>query len=166
MILLIGYGNRLRQDDGLGPALLDLAGARFAAPDLCTFEQQQLVPELAAELAAPGVTAALFLDAAPADAATPPGMVTVRQLLPTVDGSPLGHQLAPEELLTVARVLYGATPAAWLVTVAGENFGYGGELSAAVRSGLDEALAVVGTLLATIRGGAPATARSAGSRPG
>lgn len=166
MILLIGYGNRLRRDDGLGPALLELAGARFAAPDLCGIELQQLVPELAAELAAPGVTAALFLDAAPAAAATPPGTVTVRPLLPAVDGSPLGHQLAPEELLTLARALYGATPAAWLVTVAGEDFGYGGELSAAVRGGLDEALAGIGTLLTTIREGAPATARSAESRPG
>ena len=60
-VLVIGYGNTLRGDDGIGPAV---AGEidRLAVPGVRVIVVHQLTPELAADLAA--CRRAVFIDAA------------------------------------------------------------------------------------------------------
>ncbi|MEZ4766952.1 MAG: hypothetical protein R2844_00805 [Caldilineales bacterium] len=64
MILIIAYGNSLREDDGAGLVLaekLEPLLRRFAV-DARRIETQQLLPELAAEIAASQPHAVVFVD--------------------------------------------------------------------------------------------------------
>ncbi|WP_084201434.1 hydrogenase maturation protease [Geobacter pickeringii] len=147
MVLLIGYGNVLRRDDGAGVALVR-AVAGGAGDGVRVIEVPQLFPELAEELAAPGLTGAIFCDARPGTA--PDGEpVRLGRVSPAVGGSSLGHHGSPEEILAIAGALYGAAPPAWIVTVAGYDFGHGEGFSAAVRDALATAEEMVRALIAT-----------------
>ncbi len=60
-LLVIGYGNPLRGDDGVGPAVSG-AIAVLGLPGVRALSVHQLTPELAAEAA--GARVAVFVDAA------------------------------------------------------------------------------------------------------
>lgn len=133
-ILVIGYGNSLRGDDGAGwHAAASLAGdPRLAGADVLA--RHQLTPELAEDLAHARLV--VLVDACGGGA---PGTVSVRRVEP---GSPLApalsHNLDPAALVGLAQTLYGASPPVFLVTVTGAFFGYGDQLSPAVRRALPE----------------------------
>ena len=57
MILVIGYGNELRRDDGLGPRV----AASLAGPGVRALAVRQLTPELAEEVATARLV--VFVDA-------------------------------------------------------------------------------------------------------
>jgi hydrogenase maturation protease len=121
-ILLIGYGNELRADDGAGPVVVrELAASEPAAESVVV---HQLLPELAERLAA--VRFVVFVDAglAPADAE-----VDVRRIEPAPVPVPLGHVADPRSLLALTHRLHGRVPEAWQVTVPGQDFGLGQNLS-------------------------------------
>lgn len=131
MILLVGCGNPLRRDDGAGPLLVRLVARRARRADLRTLICHQLTPEIALDLSSPQVTAAIFADAS-VDTA-------LRGIIPLREGpspSHLGHHLSPAALLTLASALYGRRPPAWLVTVPGEDFGFGRGVGRKTRSEL------------------------------
>ena len=130
MILLIGYGNPLRRDDGAGPALAGMLEARGGRNDLRVITVHQLVPELAQDLAAVDVTAVLFLNASVSGctgcaAVTIQPLGGVRPLPPPV----FGHQFSPAELHCYAELLRGTVLPAWQITIPGVDFGYGEGLS-------------------------------------
>jgi hydrogenase maturation protease len=122
-VLLIGYGNTLRGDDGLGPHTV-AAVAALALPGVRTRIVQQLLPELAAELAE--VRCAIFVDArlAPAD-----DTLQVTTIGPGPAAAVMAHTGDPRNLLALAQTLYGRAPEAWLVTVPGRDFDLGERLS-------------------------------------
>lgn len=129
MILLIGYGNELCGDDGLGPwAAQQLAGAG-PYPNFETLALRQLTPELAEPISR--ASAVIFVDAAEG---SPAGQIDCRELSPTrgAQGA-FTHHAGPEELLESARYLYGHCPPAWLYTVNGVSFDLGAPFSAPVR---------------------------------
>ncbi len=140
--LIIGYGDTLRSDDGAGPRVAEL----FAATDgVAVRIRGQLVPELADDMR--GRDVVVFVDAA---AKLAPGAVAVRPLTttdaPTAPG--LTHHASPEGLLLIAERLYGARPAAFLVTIGAASFGLGEDLSPPVAAALPEAAALVRRLVA------------------
>jgi hydrogenase maturation protease len=142
MLLVIGYGNVLRQDDGAGPALAarlsDALAARGAAARLVL--THQLVPELALDVMAGDVAAVLFVDARVAADA---GDTAVRvEPVPTdVAPSPsLGHHTGPAVVLAYCAALGSPIPPAWLVTAPGFAFDFGEGLSTAASAALDTAL--------------------------
>jgi len=94
-ILIVGYGNPLRHDDGAGRDVADALWARRdRAPELARASfswAHQLTPELAADLA--DVELAVFLDAA-ADGQAP-GAVTVRYLGPEAVSPGRRHPSGP-----------------------------------------------------------------------
>ncbi|MGA7828728.1 MAG: hydrogenase [Geobacteraceae bacterium] len=128
MIMLIGYGNHLRRDDGAGPALARMIEAWSGPADLKVITPHQLVPELAENLATSDVTAVLFLDASIGDCE---GKVLVSiNPLKAGSGSPsLGHFFSAADLLCYTELLRGSSLPAWQVTVPGIDFGYGEGLS-------------------------------------
>lgn len=130
MILLIGYGNPLRRDDGAGPALAGMLEARGGRNDLRVITVHQLVPELAQDLAAVDVAAVLFLDAS-VGGCTGCTAVTIQPLGGVRPSPPpiLGHQFSPAALLCYAELLRGAALPAWQITIPGIDFGYGEGLS-------------------------------------
>lgn len=117
MDLVIGIGNTLRQDDGLGPHVV---ATLSSSPGVKTLSVHQLGPELAGDLAE--AERVLFVDA----------HRNARDLaLSPVKESPVptGHALSPGGLLELTRALYGRAPLAFLLTAPGTAFGFGEALS-------------------------------------
>jgi hydrogenase maturation protease len=114
-ILLIGYGNPARGDDGLGPALAREIAARD--PGGVTIEwPYHLQVEDAATIAAHDLV--VFADAD----ATGPAPFTCRPVEPAGGPSWTTHALAPAAVLALARDVFDATPAAVLLGVRGYDF--------------------------------------------
>lgn len=142
--LVIGIGNPLRGDDGVG-ALLAEQAAVFTAADpagpVAVRSVQQLTPELAEELAQ--LDAVLFIDAWLA----PLGAVPQLQPLSPVGAAPGtsagSHRLEPAALLAVSQALYGRAPAAHRLLVPGHAFEHGTALSPAVQAALPQARALL-----------------------
>ena len=145
--LLIGWGNGLRQDDGVGGAIAAAAG-RWELPSLEVIERTQLTPELAPQLAA--ARRVLFVDAEP-QAAAGPGGWRLEPLLPTAaepadaanSAGLFSHHASAGQLLRLAATLYGRRPPAWQLLVAAHGFGFSTRLSPATEAVLGEVLAAV-----------------------
>ena len=132
--LVIGIGNPLRGDDGVGALLAEQAGGRSV---------HQLTPELAAELAE--LEAVLFIDAWLAPAGGPPQLVEV---IPAGAGAPDTHRLESAQLLAISQALYGRAPAACLLQVPAHAFEHGNTLSAQLQAALPQAQALMQDWLA------------------
>jgi hydrogenase maturation protease len=131
-LLLIGFGNELRGDDGAGcrvaRRLQGCLGRRLGRSAVVL-----VVPQLLPELAEPIGRARLviFVDAS---CLLSPGQVRRSQLRAgTGAGSSLAHHQSVQTLLGMARALYGRAPSAWLYAIGGGCFGYQTDLSAAAR---------------------------------
>src|SRR5690349_20917952 len=115
-LLVIGYGNELRRDDGVGPRAAR-AVAAWRLPGVEGVAAHQLTPELAGLIGeAEGV---VFVDGGPHDAVRAPPMEPGRA------DQVLGHTGEPYELLALAEALYGRRPGAWLITLPAPQLGYG-----------------------------------------
>ena len=143
MILIIAYGNDLREDDGAGLVLAEQLASVWQIKGLTvqSVAVQQLALELAADIAGEDVTAVIFVDTrmttSPFDLS-----VAVVPLQPGTELSPsMGHHVQPNVLLAYAQALYvtETVPPAWLVTVPGTRFGYGETISDVALSAIREA---------------------------
>jgi len=136
MVLVIAYGNPLRQDDGAGWRVAERVQqlARHA-PHIQVLACHQLTPELADLLAT--ARQAFFVDASLEGA---PGFVDVRPIAPSPHASAFDiHCFGPADLLATTQALFDAQPSSFLVTITGQDFGYGEQLSAPVEDALDRA---------------------------
>ena len=122
-ILIIGYGNGLRGDDGAGP----LAARELRRRGLAARDVHQLTPELAEALSR--VALAVFIDAG-ADLA--PGQVRAVTVAEG-DRAPVDHHATPGGLLRLSREVYGRAPHAVLITIGGASYECGSRLSSAAR---------------------------------
>lgn len=136
-VLVIGYGNPQRGDDGVAWKVLDSLddGTSRAGALLLQLERvHQLVPELAE--AASRAQGVIFVDAR---ADREPGDVSCEAVGPGVGDAALAHVLSPQTVLLYAERLFGQAPRAALVTVAGSAFGHGVAISPAVRRAIPRA---------------------------
>jgi hydrogenase maturation protease len=131
--LVIGIGNSLRGDDGVGALLAEQVGGRSV---------QQLTPELAAELAE--LEEVLFIDAWLAPAGAAPRITAISPAA----GAAESHRLEPAQLLAISQVLYGWAPAAHLLQVPATLFEHGNALSAELQAALPQAQALTQCWLA------------------
>lgn len=132
-LLVIGYGNTLRSDDGVGPKV---AGAleQLHLPGVEVLVCGLLTPELADPIAAAGTV--VFVDAA-VDA---PREVQLRQLAPAESSQIMAHAADPRTLLAVARDVFGHAPEAWWLTIPAESMAIGEEFSELARRGVQTAI--------------------------
>lgn len=140
-ILVIGYGNKLRGDDGLGPRVVEeIALANY--PGLRVRSVCQLVPELAAEVAEARIV--IFVDALadPSRAAVQLAPVEIEEI---TDWST--HTADPRTLLALTRAVYRRAPEAWWLTVPGRNFDVGEGLSSVAEENLRQAIARITKLI-------------------
>jgi len=108
--VVIGIGNPLRQDDGLGWRAAGLLEAKLKTGAAAIHVCHQLTPEFAAKLA--NTSLAIFLDAS---VDQPPGETRQLQIQP--DGQYTNsHHLTPQKLLSLTRDVYGAAPPAVLIS--------------------------------------------------
>jgi hydrogenase maturation protease len=132
-LLVIGYGNTLRSDDGVGPRVAD-AVAALVLPDVRALAVPLLTPELADPVSQARVV--ILVDAA-VDA---PREVQLRKLAPADTSQIMAHSASPATLLALARDVFGYAPEAWLLTIPAENIGIGEEISVFTRRGLQTAI--------------------------
>jgi hydrogenase maturation protease len=136
--LVLGYGNPLRGDDGVGWQAAILV-ARELEETVEVLARHQLTPELAETLSQ--MDRVIFIDAA---CEGTPGEVCCRQLAcQWGGGQSFTHHVAPADLLATAQALYGHAPEGYLVTVNGASFGYTEALSPVVSAALPQVLAQV-----------------------
>ena len=156
--LVVGYGNLLRADDGLGWIVAQQLSASPLPGNARVIAAHQLTPELAEPIG--DARLVVFVDARAGDH---PGRVDCRVIAPASAGAlALSHDVDPPSLLEMARLLYGGRPAAVAISVDGADFGYGTVPSAVVQAAIPEVVRQVRTILAD----GPAAIREAdGGRP-
>ena len=132
-LLVIGYGNTLRSDDGVGPKVAEETAA-LALPGVRALACALLTPELAEPVSQAATV--VFVDAA----VDTPREVQMRKLAPAESSQIIAHAATPAILLALARDVFGHTPQAWLLTIPVEELGIGEELSATARRGFATAL--------------------------
>ncbi len=142
-VLIVGYGNPLRGDDGVGPEVARRLAAEFQDPDIEVLTELQLKPELAELMSRAEI--AIFIDARAGDQ---PGEVRIEEVRPGEPERTFSHQFAPPMLLMTAQVLYSRIPRTFLVSVGGQNFELSEGLSEAVQRAIPEVLATVRRLIA------------------
>ncbi len=135
-LLVIGYGNTLRSDDGVGPRVAEEIAA-LRLPGVSTLVAGLLTPELADPIAKAGRV--VFVDAA----AEAPGEVRLRELAPAESSQIMAHAADARTLLALARDVFGHAPKAWLLTIPAREMGFGEKLSSDARRGADEAVAQI-----------------------
>ncbi|HXK58966.1 MAG TPA: hydrogenase maturation protease [Acidobacteriota bacterium] len=150
-VLIVGYGNPLRGDDGVGPEIARRLGAELQDPDIEILTELQPRPELAELMSQSQLT--IFIDAS---AESQPGEIRVEEVRPPeTPHQRFTHQFAPPMLLTTAKVLYGRIPRTYLVSIGGERFELSEGLSDAVHQAIPKAIEAV-RRLATPDGCLPA----------
>jgi hydrogenase maturation protease len=132
-LLVIGYGNTLRRDDGVGPRVAD-AVAALALPGVHALACPLLTPELADPVSQARVV--IFVDAA-VDA---PREVQMRKLAAAGTSQIMAHAASPATLLALARDVFGHVPEAWWLTIPAEDLGIGEELSPLAQRGFEIAV--------------------------
>jgi hydrogenase maturation protease len=139
-ILIIGYGNTLRNDDGVGVRTAEAIETKNW-PDTRVITTHQLTPELAEDIA--GVDRVIFVDATLSECVD-----TRLQSLEIPTGWRFfGHAETPESLLAFTRSIYEKTPLAYGVYIPAVNCEFGEELSDVTRQGMDQAIALIETLI-------------------
>jgi hydrogenase maturation protease len=116
-VLVIGYGNPLRGDDGLGWEVAEGLSRQNRSTALAVLPCLQLTPELASPISAAGMV--LFVDASQEGA---PGEFRCTEVHPGSIDFGFTHNLTPAGLLALARELFGVCPPAYLLTICGHSF--------------------------------------------
>jgi len=120
-ILLIGYGNPGRLDDGLGPALAStFQGLELS--NLTVESNYQLNVEDAAQIAEHDVV--IFADAS-TDAEPPFTFTPVEAERGELSFS--SHSVSAPQLLGMTEELFGKKPEAWMLAIRGVDFNEFGE---------------------------------------
>jgi hydrogenase maturation protease len=132
-VLIIGYGNPLRTDDGCGHAALQALRQRLADQPVHFLELHQLTPEIAFDMSR--VERVIFIDASQEGR---PGTVHVQTIQRIRSCNANTHEATPEGLLDACARWYSAEPTAVLCSISGASFELGESLSPAVQSALPE----------------------------
>ena len=159
-VLVVGYGNPLRSDDGVGPVVAEhlACDPRFAGADVRA--ERQLTPELALDASRSWLL--VLVDAAEGVAA---GEVVIRELglsgsaaaegglAGRIDegGPPLTHHVDPAALLGLAAELWGAAPRTLLVGIGPGSLELGEEFTPEVEAAGPRAIEAVADAMAALR---------------
>ena len=125
-VLVIGYGNTLRGDDGVGPRVAEAVG-NLGLPGVRTLICPLLTPELADPISR--AQTVVFVDAA-VDA---PREIQWRKLAPKASSQLMAHAADPRTMLALARDVFGRVPEAWWLTIPAVELDFCEELSPAVQ---------------------------------
>ncbi|MDX2256396.1 MAG: hypothetical protein NW214_12845 [Pseudanabaenaceae cyanobacterium bins.39] len=150
-ILVIGYGNSLRSDDGAGCRVADIV-ASWELPYVRSLTVHQLTPELAEPISQAEL--AIFVDACmdaspqlrrvrkPQKALQVQKIVISREMESGANPNfvSVGHVVDPRSLLSLAEQIYGKTPVAYALLLPAVNWEFGEQLSAVTRKSIDQAV--------------------------
>ena len=136
-LLILGYGNPDRQDDGVAWHVLRAITCRLGYPTPVSYVDEfpecaqigfefhlQLTPEMAEDIHA--YEYVCFLDAHTGNIPEPVRLIPVES---EFQASPFTHHLTPQSLLSICDTLYGNKPEATLLSVRGYHFDLSQQLS-------------------------------------
>lgn len=143
--LIIGIGNPLRSDDGLGWAVAEqLSQDGDLGNDIHMVHQ--LTPELTQWMATADLV--VMIDA---NHEGEPGELRTRSVSPCAQPGAVGtHHTTPEELAALTTGLYGYCPPVVIVTMTGANFSLGEQLSPLVAQKLPLASEAIRQVCSTL----------------
>lgn len=150
-VLVVGYGNPLRSDDGVGWQVAGRLAAdpRFAGCEV--LQRHQLTPELALDISR--VELVVLVDAR--SGVAPGSVVVERTVAPAgaadVRASNWSHHLGPAGLIRLAVELYGRSGELVVVGVGVESMEIGERLSPAVEASLDRVGDTIAELISAWR---------------
>jgi hydrogenase maturation protease len=142
--LVVGYGNPLRSDDGVGPVIAGRLATdpRFAGT--VVLQRHQLTPELALD-----VSRADLVVLVDARSAAPAGSVAIERVdRASADGTTWSHHLGPASLVGLAGELYGRVAEVHVVSVGVGSLEVGEGLSPAVEAAVPGAIDAIAGLIA------------------
>lgn len=150
-VLVVGYGNGLRSDDGVGRVVAERLADDPRLAGATVLSLHQLAPELAIDISRASVV--VLVDAALGGR---PGTITIGRLeaagpsSPTPSTTSFTHHLDAASLVGLATGLFGGDPTVHLVTIAAATMEVGDRLSPAVMAALPRAVqAIVDLTLGT-----------------
>lgn len=134
-VLILGYGNTLRGDDGIGWRAAEMLSASDLGEGVEVRALHQLAPELADCLVT--VRRVLFVDATRRGEV---GEVCYRRVEPDAGDAGFTHQVTPSTLLALTRQLHCSAPEAFEVSLCGESFDLSDDLSPRVAAAMPKLL--------------------------
>jgi hydrogenase maturation protease len=136
-LLLIGYGNPDREDDGVAWHILRALTIKLGLLPPASYEDEfpesaqidfafylQLTPEMAEDVSA--YQYVCFIDAHTGNIPQPVRLIDVES---EFQNSPFTHHLTPQSLISMCETIYGKKPDAVLLSVLGHRFLFSRELS-------------------------------------
>ena len=148
-ILVIGYGNTLRQDDGFGWWVAERL-IEEPVEGVKVIVSHQLTPELAEPLSRCRI--AVFVDAREGEPVGKLDLETVTAT-PSANAS-FTHSVGPTELCYIAQAVYGSAPAqAYLLTVRSVHFEHKEKPSPEVEKAVERATAMIRRFVLRTAGG-------------
>ena len=147
-ILVIGYGNTLRRDDGLGRVAVQRIESLVQDHAVKVMVVHQMGIELAEDLR--DADLAIFIDAHVGDK---PGTLKETEVIPD-NAAPesFSHHLSPGVLLGCVEALYNTHPETVVYSIAADSFDYGEGLSPSVEATLPMLIDKVLARIATFKG--------------
>lgn len=133
-ILLIGYGNQTRSDDGIGWYVAEKVESKLS-DEIDVLKLNQLTVDLAEEIK--DCKLVIFVDARIND---DDEWLKIEDIEPNYKMGLTAHYLTPETLLAICQGLYKKVPKAKLFSIKGVNFDFGEELSEPTKNAAEEAI--------------------------
>jgi len=152
-IIILGFGNPDRGDDGVAWHVLAGIAKRFGQPlayegiesglvnlskDIHLWFNLQLIPEVAEELAA--YQQAIFIDAHTAEIKEE---IKISPIEPEFQNSPFTHHLTAASCLSLSKTLYGKYPKSILVSIRGYDFSFSHDLSQKTKGLAEKAIEMI-----------------------
>lgn len=144
-VLLVGYGNVMRSDDGLGWHAAGRLAEDQRFDGSVVLQRQQLTPELALDISESALV--VLIDA---NTALAPGVFSVKMVEPAADvpDRTWSHHVSPTTLVTIARELYGRACEVYIVSCGVQSLDIGDRLSPVVEQALPQMVDAIAELVA------------------
>lgn len=121
-LLVIGYGNPMREDDGIGWHLARFLEEKNEDDTVHIIQSHQLMPEYSEEVSK--AKKVLFIDCKEGPEV---GKIDFKKIEPAyydAENKSTFHHMSIEGILSVAGTLYKHMPEAWVFTVESNQFGH------------------------------------------
>jgi hydrogenase maturation protease len=142
-ILLLGFGNPARADDGLGPALVEIIESKNI-PDVTVEANYQLAIEDASQIAENNIV--IFVDASTKDSKP----FSFEPIEAKFSSSFSTHTIEPAHILALAETLFNSKAKGFILAIRGYEFDSFSEgLSDKAKSNLKKAASFIENLLKT-----------------
>jgi len=141
-VVIVGCGNPFCSDDAVGIRAAQQLLETPLPPGTEVFCRHQLTPDLADAIQNAEVV--VFVDAARGGT---PGEVRCAPVHSTKLAAPFTHELTPASLMSLVAALDGISPPAFEVSLSGECFRLGDELSTVVAQALPSLIELVVSIL-------------------